>query len=66
MKFIQKGIILLVNLETFYNQGTRTMALAGMTLTEADFLYPFLPSGFLYDLLKISYKYIYSEDLRYI
>jgi hypothetical protein len=44
-------MFLLVELGTFYDQGTRTMtALADMTLTEAglmiiDFLYPFLPSA---------------------
>ena len=33
---VQKGIHLLIKLETFYGQGTRTMtALADMTLTEA-------------------------------
>ena len=48
---VQKGMFLLVELGTFYDQGTRTMtALADMTLTEAglmiiDFLYPFLPSA---------------------
>lgn len=48
----------LVKLVTLYCQGTRTMgALEVVTLTEAglviiEFLYPFLPSASLYDLLR--------------